>query len=98
MLSVGDCLITFDSTHSALRAEMLLTTAGLGITVIPTPRAISASCGLAIAYRAADADRVAAVLREGGVRIDGRYRVTADARSRELGFERVSGAREDDGH
>lgn len=97
MLSAGDRLITFDSTHRALRAETLLTAAGLNITVIPTPRAISASCGLAIAYRSADADRVATVLRDGGVRIDGRYRITTGPTGREQHFEREEDEREEDG-
>lgn len=97
MLSVGDWLITFDSTHSALRAESLLTTAGLDIEVIPTPRAISASCGLAIAYRAGDAERVAAVLRAGGVHFDGLFRVSAASSGRALRYEQQPTAREGGG-
>lgn len=38
-------IITFDSTHKAIRTEKLLKEQ-VGGTLIPTPREISASCGL----------------------------------------------------
>jgi hypothetical protein len=40
------CIITFESTHAAITAEKLLQ--GLRITVMPTPREVSASCGIAL--------------------------------------------------
>lgn len=88
MLAAGDCLITFDSTHHALRAETLLEAAGLTIMIIPTPRELSASCGLAITYRPEDAARVTAVLRDGGIQTGGSYRVIPGPGTNARRFER----------
>lgn len=41
-------LVTFVSTHHALKAEKLVAAAGLDFDIIPTPRAITASCGLSL--------------------------------------------------
>lgn len=41
-------VITFDSTSQALKAEKLLQTTEHTFVMIPTPREISASCGLAV--------------------------------------------------
>ena len=39
-------LLVFDSTHTALRSEELLT--GLDVRMMPTLREISASCGISL--------------------------------------------------
>ncbi|MGE5559931.1 MAG: DUF3343 domain-containing protein [Chloroflexota bacterium] len=88
MLASGDRLITFDSTHHALRAETLLEAAGIAIMIIPTPRELSASCGLAITFRSSDASRLQAVLRDSGIQISGRYRVTGGEAGSERRYER----------
>ena len=41
-------VITFDTTHYAVKAEVVLAGAGLRFLLIPTPRRISASCGMAV--------------------------------------------------
>lgn len=41
-------VITFDSTHAAIEAEKRLMKTGAKIHVIPTPRQITANCGLSI--------------------------------------------------
>ncbi len=41
-------VITFDSTHAAMEAEKRLMKTGAKIHVIPTPRQITANCGLSI--------------------------------------------------
>lgn len=43
-------LITFDSTQQALRAEMLLEMANIEIDTRPTPKEITAGCGLSIEF------------------------------------------------
>jgi hypothetical protein len=76
----GDYLLTFDSTHQAMLSETLLESAGVTIMIIPTPRQITASCGLAIVHAAADRERVEAALAGQPVIISGRYRVVADTK------------------
>jgi len=54
--------LTFGSTHGALRAESLLLAGGVACEVVPKPREIRGSCGLAVRTQAADADRAHALL------------------------------------
>jgi len=39
-------VITFESTHMAIKAEKMLE--GLEVEIIPTPRQLSANCGISI--------------------------------------------------
>ncbi|EOD00037.1 DUF3343 domain-containing protein [Caldisalinibacter kiritimatiensis] len=43
-------VMTFDSTHYAIKAEKVLKEEKIDIRTIPTPREITASCGLAIKF------------------------------------------------
>lgn len=43
-------LITFDQTAWALRAHRLLLNQGIAAGIMPIPRQLSASCGLAVRY------------------------------------------------
>jgi len=42
--------LTFDSTHYAIKTEKKLKGNNLDVSIIPTPREISASCGLSIKF------------------------------------------------
>ena len=44
------CLATFETTHMALRFEKTCRSAGHDVRIIPVPRRLSASCGLACSY------------------------------------------------
>ena len=46
-------VISFDSTHAAMAANSAL--AGAPFAMIPTPREISAGCGMSLKFKAADA-------------------------------------------
>ena len=41
------CCLTFHNVHLAMRFEQAMQTAGMAVILIPVPRKISASCGLA---------------------------------------------------
>lgn len=57
------CVIVFSSTHSAMRAEKHL--AGrFPVTVMPTPRVLSASCGISLRFPPGDAADVRAAMEE----------------------------------
>ncbi|QTX31458.1 DUF3343 domain-containing protein [Aminithiophilus ramosus] len=45
-----ECLATFDTTHMALRFEKICRQADLSVRIVPVPRELSASCGLACRY------------------------------------------------
>lgn len=47
------CLITFVSTHDAIKAEKILSKE-IPVTICPTPRKITSSCGISIQISEAD--------------------------------------------
>ena len=56
------CLIAFDSPHAAIRAEKLLRS--LSPAVVPTLRAITASCGMSLRLKPEQAEAARALLAE----------------------------------
>jgi hypothetical protein len=64
-------VVLFHSTAHALRAETVLNRAGFKIKMIPTPRQLSSDCGMALRFGRADSERVAVVLAENRVPING---------------------------
>jgi len=64
-------VITFPSTHYALKAEKVLEEAGLEIELIPVPRELSSSCGLAITILEEEEDKAVEILRENRVETEG---------------------------
>lgn len=53
-----DCIATFDTTHMAILFEKTCKKDGLSVKIVPVPRNISASCGLACRFRIEDERRV----------------------------------------
>ncbi len=60
-------VIAFDSTHAALAVSKALTDAKEHTLTIPLPRAISAGCGIALAFEADEPASVLHVVRSSGV-------------------------------
>jgi len=48
---VNDFLVTFFSTHHALKAEKILKNISSRIDLIPTPREINSECGFSVLIR-----------------------------------------------
>ncbi len=72
------CLITFSTTHNALRAEKVLNQEGIPILVVPTPREVSAGCGLAIRFLCEDFQAVKEKLNRNDIFVKSVYRVEKD--------------------
>lgn len=51
-------IMTFATTHDAIKAEDLLRKCSLQVTVIPIPTYITADCGIALRFAASDRERV----------------------------------------
>ena len=64
VVSEGQYLAVFNSTHRVLKAEGLLKSSGLPIMLIPAPRAVQADCGLAIRFDEEQHDTVMQLLSE----------------------------------
>ncbi len=71
-------IIAFKSTSQALKAERVLKETSAEFLVIPTPRQISASCGLAVKVAPEDLDFVRSALNDKMVQIEGVYRLTTE--------------------
>jgi hypothetical protein len=72
-----DHLISFVSVHDAVRAEHLLTAAGIIVAARPTPREIDLSCGQSLLLAAGDREAALAVLAENAARWNKLYRRVA---------------------
>ena len=75
-------LATFNSTHSAIRAEKELIAVGIKIKIIPVPTEITANCGLSIKMALEDLEKVRKVLSDNNIEVSGYYYV------KKLGFEK----------
>lgn len=65
------CVIAFDSTQQALRAEMLLEYADLEIDTFPTPKTITAGCALSIRFPSDELEMVKEIIQSEQVVIRG---------------------------
>jgi hypothetical protein len=52
----------FESVHFVLKAEKRLAARGIPCAVVPTPKELSADCGMSLEIDPADADNVAQAL------------------------------------
>ena len=65
--------IVFPSTHEAIRTEKILQSHGAVFTIVPTPRSITASCGISVRFDPAEEKTFKQLLNENEVQIDGIY-------------------------
>jgi len=69
------CYITFPSIYFALRAEAMLKQITLDFKMVPVPRSISSSCGVALRLSCADLPRATEILAQNQVETDGAFRI-----------------------
>lgn len=67
------CLATFDVTTMALMFEKRCRSAGFDVRVVPVPRQISASCGLACSYPCGSEDEIMRLCKKNGIEISGTH-------------------------
>lgn len=69
------CIVAFDSTHHAIQLEKILKKQGLEIKTIPTPKEISASCGLSIRFNTNLQDKVKEEIKNLNLSIYGMFKI-----------------------
>ena len=75
------CVISFESTHQAIAAEMVVT--GLsGARLIPLPPEISEGCGMALRVNREDAEKAADLLAASGAAYQDVYTLTVHGADR----------------
>lgn len=76
------CLFTFSATSSALKAEKILKSLKAEFMMIPVPREISTSCGLAIKVQSDEFEKHYDYLIKNNVDIDSVYRVESNGKKK----------------
>lgn len=71
-------VVSFNSTHHAIRTEKLLEEAGMSIMTLPTPREIAASCGLSIRFDMGDRERIDEIMKANSLERRGIFHITKD--------------------
>ena len=64
-------LFTFNSTHQAILMEKILKANGHEMRLIPMPRNLSASCGLAARVLESDLEAINRLVSEHGIEVSG---------------------------
>ncbi|WP_315110957.1 DUF3343 domain-containing protein [Clostridium intestinale] len=76
-------LITFDSTHSAIRAEKELMN-DINVRIIPVPREISSGCGLSLKLDTNNIDKAREILISKNIKTSGYYFIKKIGLSKEV--------------
>lgn len=77
-------VITFESTHHAIKGEKTLMEKNITLKTIPTPREITASCGLSIMFSLDDLENVKEIISEEELSIKGIYKL------KKIGFDKTA--------
>ena len=83
------CVVVFESTHDAIKTEKAVK-AEVKVELIPTPREISASCGLSVKFAPDQIETVRSIVTELGTEHKRIFKLDYEADSRkavELGWE-----------
>ncbi len=71
-------VVSFDSTHHAIRAEKLFKEHNLTVRMMPTPREITASCGLSIRFEEPDLKEVEDIINDEELDVKGKYEMNRE--------------------
>ena len=69
-------IVSFNSTSYAIRLDKLLNEASVKATTLPTPREITASCGISIRFLYEDIESVKNILTQNNIECKGIYKIT----------------------
>ncbi len=67
--------VLFPSAHEAMKLDRLLTKEAVAHELVPIPRRLGSSCGVAMRVLPKDGARVAALAERGGVRTEGYHQL-----------------------
>lgn len=70
---VKRCYFTFPTTHQAIRAEKVLVKTKNEFKIVPVPREISSSCGVALRCTPGEVENIKACLEREAVLVEGFY-------------------------
>ncbi|HSQ34315.1 MAG TPA: DUF3343 domain-containing protein [Peptostreptococcaceae bacterium] len=68
-------IVSFDSTHHAIRSEKIFIENNIKVSTLPTPREISSSCGISVRFLEEDLKNIKSLLESNEVLYNGIYEV-----------------------
>jgi hypothetical protein len=68
--------ILFPSHTEGMKLEALLKEAHIKHTIVPTPRELSSSCGIAIMYNLKDEQLIVRIIKDNDINISGKKSIT----------------------
>lgn len=69
-------IVSFNSTHHAIRSDKLFTENNIKSTTLPTPREITASCGISIRFLYENINEIKIILEENNIEYKGIYKIS----------------------
>ncbi len=69
-------IISFNSTHHAIRTDKLLNEENIKSTTLPTPREITASCGISIRFLLENLENIKEIVKDNKIEIKGIYKIS----------------------
>ena len=64
------CILTFESTHAVMKAEALFRARNLSYQLLPTPRSLSADCGVSISISNDSAETASEIVATAGIMME----------------------------
>lgn len=71
-------IAVFESTHHALKFEKTIKDGGFGLTIMPVPREITASCGISAKLEVDEIEKIKAFAVENNLKVQGYYHVESE--------------------
>lgn len=68
-------IVSFNSTHHAIRTDKLISEQNIKAVTLPTPREITASCGISIRFNYCDLEKIESILEDNKVEYRGIYNI-----------------------
>ncbi|MDO5562205.1 MAG: DUF3343 domain-containing protein [Synergistaceae bacterium] len=70
-----ECVATFDTTYMALLFEKTCKKLGCDVKIIPVPRTLSASCGLACSYACGEEEKIRSTASAENIEVAGYHKL-----------------------
>lgn len=68
-------IISFNSTHQAIKCDKIFGKNEMNYAVLPTPREITQSCGISIKFEIENIDKVKDIIKENEIEYKGMFKI-----------------------
>lgn len=75
------CVLTFHTTHHALNSEKVLKEYGIPVKLIPVPRQVSSSCGIAAEFPCDEKDRIQLICKQHHIEVDDIHEIKKETKN-----------------